>query len=148
MTLLNPPILDRDLIVCTYNCQSVDSADRLSALIHETQLIEYHVIGLSETKRREPLSCTWNDGTLVYLGARETNSPSGGVGFIVSPGFSMYVQSVEFHGHRLATLTARLTGGLVTIIQAYAPTATSSKEEHDTFYKNSWSSRTERASLL
>ncbi|XGW19378.1 hypothetical protein V3C99_003310, partial [Haemonchus contortus] len=26
---LNSPILDRDLIVCTYNCQSVNSTDRL-----------------------------------------------------------------------------------------------------------------------
>ncbi|PIO76616.1 hypothetical protein TELCIR_01302 [Teladorsagia circumcincta] len=59
------------LIACTYNCRSVSSAAQLPALIDEAKRIRYHVIGLSETKRKEPLSCTWTDGTSVFLGARK-----------------------------------------------------------------------------
>ncbi|XGW33986.1 hypothetical protein V3C99_018045, partial [Haemonchus contortus] len=76
--------------------------------------------------------CTWTDGTSVFLGARKTNSTSGGVGFLVSPNFSKHVDSVTFHGHRLAILTAYLSrDSQVTIIQAYAPTADSNEEQHD-----------------
>uniref|UniRef100_A0A7I4Y1L8 Endo/exonuclease/phosphatase domain-containing protein n=1 Tax=Haemonchus contortus TaxID=6289 RepID=A0A7I4Y1L8_HAECO len=122
------------LIACTYICQGISSAAQLSALIDEAERIEYHVIGLSETKRKEPLSCTWTDGTSVFLEARKANSTSG-VGFLVSPNFSKHVKSVTFHGHRLAILTAHLSrDSQVTIIQAYAPTADSDEEQHDNFY--------------
>ncbi|PIO69788.1 endonuclease/exonuclease/phosphatase family protein [Teladorsagia circumcincta] len=123
------------VIACTYNCRSVSSAAQLSALIDEARRIKYHVIGLSETKRKEPLSCTWTDGTSVLLGARKFNSTSGGVGFIVSPELSKHVLSVTFHGHRLAVLTASLSRDVqITVIQVYEPTADSDEEEHDDFY--------------
>ncbi|PIO75412.1 hypothetical protein TELCIR_02534 [Teladorsagia circumcincta] len=124
------------LIACTYNCRSVSSAAQLSALIDEARRIRYHVIGLSETKRKEPISCTWTDGTSVFLGARKYNSTSGGVGFIVSPKFSKHVRSVTFHGHRLAMLTASLSRDVqITVIEVYAPIAGSDEEEHDDFYE-------------
>ncbi|PIO62468.1 hypothetical protein TELCIR_15969 [Teladorsagia circumcincta] len=123
-------------IACTYNFRSIGSAAQLPALIDESRRIKYHVIGLSETKRKEPLSCTWTDGTSVFLGACKSNSTSGGVGFIVSPQFSKHVRSVTFHGHRLATLTASLSRDVqVTVIQVYAPIADSDEEEHVDFYE-------------
>ncbi|PIO66770.1 hypothetical protein TELCIR_11504, partial [Teladorsagia circumcincta] len=97
------------LIACTYNCRSISSAAQLSALIDEARRIKYRVIDLSETKRKESLSCTWTYGTSVFLGARKSNSTSGGVGFIVSPEFSKHVRSVTFYGHRLAMLAASLS---------------------------------------
>ncbi|PIO68063.1 hypothetical protein TELCIR_10165 [Teladorsagia circumcincta] len=124
------------LIACTYSSRSVISAAQLSAIIHEAQRIKYHVIGLSEKKRKEPLSCTWTDRTSMFLGARKMGS-TGGVGSIVSPNLSKYVRSVTFYVHRLAILlTACLSKDWqVTIIQAYAPTADSAEEQHDIFYE-------------
>ncbi|VDL66817.1 unnamed protein product [Nippostrongylus brasiliensis] len=89
----------------------------------------------SETKRKDPLSCTWSDGTAVFLGSRKAQSTSGGVGFIVAPGFAKYITSVTFHSHRLGVLTATTSKGMVSIIQAYAPTADSSEELHEEFYE-------------
>ncbi|PIO67920.1 hypothetical protein TELCIR_10313 [Teladorsagia circumcincta] len=115
-------------------CRSISSAAQLSALIDEARRITYHVIVLSETKRKEPLSCTWTDGTSVFLGARKSNSTSGGVGFIVSPEFSKHVRSVTFY--RLAMLTASLSRDVqITVIQVYAPIADSDEEERDDFYE-------------
>ncbi|PIO73932.1 hypothetical protein TELCIR_04076, partial [Teladorsagia circumcincta] len=85
----------------------------VSALNDEARRIKYHVISLSETKRKEPLSCTWTDGTSVFLGARKYSSTSGGVGFIVSPEFSKHI----------------------TVIRVYAPIADSDEEEHDDFFE-------------
>ncbi|KAL6738932.1 hypothetical protein Aduo_012428 [Ancylostoma duodenale] len=125
------------LIACTYNCRSVSSAAQLSALIEEAQRIKYDVIGLSETKRKEPLTCTWNNGTAVFLGARKTGSTSGGVGFIVAPNFARNITSATFYGHRLAVLTASLSKDIdVSIIQAYASTADRDEEEHNEFYSD------------
>ncbi|PIO75935.1 hypothetical protein TELCIR_02002, partial [Teladorsagia circumcincta] len=107
----------------------------LSALIDEARRIKYHVIGLSGTKREEPLSCTWIDGTSVFLGACKFSSTLGDFGFIVSPVFSKHVRSVTFHGYRLAMLTASLSRDVqVTVIQVYAPIADRDEEEHDDFY--------------
>ncbi|VDL77250.1 unnamed protein product [Nippostrongylus brasiliensis] len=123
------------LIVCTYNCRSINTAAQLSTLIEETKRISFHVIGLSEMKRKDPLSCTWSDGTAVFLGSRKAQSTSG-VGFIVGPCFAKYVTSVTFHSHRLGVLTATMSKGtMVSIIQAYAPTADSSEELHEEFYE-------------
>uniref|UniRef100_A0A7I5EE48 Reverse transcriptase domain-containing protein n=1 Tax=Haemonchus contortus TaxID=6289 RepID=A0A7I5EE48_HAECO len=123
------------LITCTYNCRSVSTAIQLSNLIEESQRISYHVIGLSETKRKETLTCTWSDGTAVFLGARETGSTSGGVGFIVAPEFAKKVTSVTFYSHRFGILTATLTKDIsVSIIQVYAPTSDCSDDQHEDFY--------------
>ncbi|VDL75321.1 unnamed protein product, partial [Nippostrongylus brasiliensis] len=104
-----------NLIACTYNCRSVSSAAQLSALIDESQRISYDIIGLSETKRKESLTCTWSDGTAVFLER------------------GRQIQPLE--GHRLAVLTAELPKGLdVSVIQVYAPTADRSEEEHEDFY--------------
>ncbi|PIO74810.1 hypothetical protein TELCIR_03175 [Teladorsagia circumcincta] len=115
--------------------RSVSTATQLSTLIEETQRISYHVIGLSETKRKESLTCTWNDGTAIFLGARESGSTSGGIGFIVAPGFVKYVTNVTFHSHRFGVLTATLTKDIsISIIQVYAPMCDSSEEQHEDFY--------------
>ncbi|EYC17621.1 hypothetical protein Y032_0030g2176 [Ancylostoma ceylanicum] len=120
------------LIACTYNCRSVSSAAQLSA-IDEAQRIKYDVIGLSETKRKESLTCTWNNGTAVFLGAHKPGATSGGVGFIVAPNFT----SATFYGYRLGVLTVSLSKDIdVSLIQAYAPTADRDEEEHDEFYSD------------
>ncbi|EYC05140.1 hypothetical protein Y032_0084g1800 [Ancylostoma ceylanicum] len=125
------------LIACTYNCRSFSSAAQLSTLIDEAQRIKYDVIGLSETKRKESLTCTWNNGTAVFPGARKPGTTSGGVGFIAAPNFARNTTNVTFYGHRLALLTVSLSKNIdISLIQAYAPTTDRDEEEHDEFYSD------------
>ncbi|EYC04149.1 hypothetical protein Y032_0089g2246 [Ancylostoma ceylanicum] len=125
------------LIACTYNCHSVSSATQLLALIDQAQWIKYDVIGLSVTKSKESLACTWNNGTAVFLGARKPGTTSGGVGLIVAPNFAKNIISATFHPHWLAVLTVSLSKDFdVSIIQAYAPTADPDEEEHEQFYSD------------
>ncbi|EYC39515.1 hypothetical protein Y032_0653g1181 [Ancylostoma ceylanicum] len=117
--------------------ESVSSAAQLSALIDEAQRIKYDVTGLSETKRKESLTCTWNNGAAVFLGARKPGTASGGAGFIVAPNFARSITSATFYGYRLAVLTVSLSKEIdVSLIQTYAPTADRDEEEHDKFHSD------------
>ncbi|KAL6727184.1 hypothetical protein Aduo_009080 [Ancylostoma duodenale] len=59
--------------------------------MEETERIKFDVIGLCETKRRNPLSCTWRNGAGVFLGSRKDNSTSGGIASIIAGDFNAYV---------------------------------------------------------
>uniref|UniRef100_A0A914X019 Uncharacterized protein n=1 Tax=Plectus sambesii TaxID=2011161 RepID=A0A914X019_9BILA len=88
MNLPRPPPTRRvDLRLCTFNTRLLCANSQLSLLMDECQRVKFDVIGLSETKRKEPLTATWRDGSGVFLGARKEDSISGGVGFIVAPHF-------------------------------------------------------------
>ncbi|PIO66594.1 hypothetical protein TELCIR_11689 [Teladorsagia circumcincta] len=101
----------------------------------ETQRILYHVIGLSGTKCKEPLTCTWSDGTVVFLGAREAGTTPGGVGFMVAPNFTKNVMSVTLHSHRFVILTGTLTKDFsASIILVYASKSDSDEDQQEDFY--------------
>lgn len=128
------PTRRTDLRICTFNARSLCSNVQLSTLISETTRIKYDVIGVSETKRKKPLTATWSDGTGIYIGQRQ-EPWSGGVGFIVAPHFVPRVRDVQIINNRLAVLefnvTSKSTGA---IIQIYAPTLNASEQEHADFY--------------
>jgi len=128
------PTRRTDLRICTFNARSLCSNVQLSTLISEAKRIKYDIIGISETKRKEPLTATWSDGTGVYLGQRQ-EPWSGGVGFIVAPHFIPRVRDVRIINNRLAVLefevTSKSTGA---VIQVYAPTLDASDQEHADFY--------------
>uniref|UniRef100_A0A914XC87 Endonuclease/exonuclease/phosphatase domain-containing protein n=1 Tax=Plectus sambesii TaxID=2011161 RepID=A0A914XC87_9BILA len=132
-----PPTRRVDLRLCTFNTRSLCANSQLSLLMDECQRVKFDVIGLSETKRKEPLTATWRDGSGVFLGARKEDSISGGVGFIVVPHFLHRVRDVRIISHRLAVLefevSPQLTGSL---IQAYAPVLDADEQEHADFYDN------------
>ncbi|KIH59732.1 hypothetical protein ANCDUO_10026 [Ancylostoma duodenale] len=49
--------------------------------MEESERITFDVIGLCETKRKDPQSCTCTNGAGVFLGPKKVNSTSGGNGF-------------------------------------------------------------------
>uniref|UniRef100_A0A914VPA2 Endonuclease/exonuclease/phosphatase domain-containing protein n=1 Tax=Plectus sambesii TaxID=2011161 RepID=A0A914VPA2_9BILA len=132
-----PPTRRVDLRLCTFNARLLCANSQLSLLMDECQRVKFDVIGLSETKRKEPLTATWRDGSGVFLGARKEDSISGGVSFIVAPHFLHRVRDARIVSHRLAVLefevSPQLTGSL---IQAYAPVLDADEQEHADFYDN------------
>ncbi|EYB85833.1 hypothetical protein Y032_0290g1548 [Ancylostoma ceylanicum] len=123
------------LTVGTYNCRSICSEAQLSLLMKESERIKFDVIGLCEMKRKKSLSCTWSNGTGVFLGSRKENSTSGGIGFIVAPGFLHKIEQVSFPSHRIGILNLRMNKNTkISLIQVYAPTADKDEIEHADFY--------------
>ena len=118
-----------------FNCRSISSQAQLSALIAEADRIQYDVIGLCETKRKDPFTATWNNGVGVYLGARKSDSISGGVGFLVNPSIVDRIKEVTFYSHRLGLLILKVYKKLdIAVFIAYAPTLEKDDEEHVEFY--------------
>ncbi|KAL6739279.1 hypothetical protein Aduo_012751 [Ancylostoma duodenale] len=76
--------------------------------MEETGGIKFDVIGICETKRRNPLSRTWSNGVGVFLGPRRDNSTSGGFGLIVAPHSIPMIQQVSFPSHRVGVLELQL----------------------------------------
>ncbi|PIO77455.1 hypothetical protein TELCIR_00438 [Teladorsagia circumcincta] len=114
--------------------RSVTMAILLSTLIEETQRISYHVIDLSETKRKGPLTCTWSNGNAVFFGARSRNNIRRSR-FHSGTDFTKNVTTVTFHSHRLGILTATLAKDFsVSTIQVYAFTSDSDEDQHEDFY--------------
>uniref|UniRef100_A0A914WZT5 Endonuclease/exonuclease/phosphatase domain-containing protein n=1 Tax=Plectus sambesii TaxID=2011161 RepID=A0A914WZT5_9BILA len=130
-----PPTRRVDLHLCTFNARSLCANSQLSLLMDECQRVKFDVIGLSEMKRKEPLTATWRDGSGIFLGARKEDSISGGVGFIFASHFLHRVRNVRIVC--LAVLefevSPQLTGSL---IQAYAPVLDANEQEHADFYDN------------
>ncbi|EYB82924.1 hypothetical protein Y032_0347g3161 [Ancylostoma ceylanicum] len=105
-------------------------------MMEETEPIKFDVIGLCETKRRNPLSCTWKNGDGVFLGSERENFTSGGIGFIVAPCLMQKNRQVSFPSHRTDVLDLQLDKKTkVSLIQIYAPNANKDdKESHTDFY--------------
>ncbi|EYB98251.1 hypothetical protein Y032_0133g1799 [Ancylostoma ceylanicum] len=97
--------------------------------MEETERIEFDVIGLRETKRRNPLSCTWKHGAGVFLGSRRNKSTFGGIGFIVAP---RLVQNIRRVSGVLDLQLDKKTK--VSVIQIYAPTPDKDEADHADFY--------------
>ena len=134
-TSKRPRTRDTHLYLATYNCRTVCNQSQLHHLIDETSRFQYDIIGLSETKRKDPLSATWHDGTGVYLGARKQGSTSGGVGFLVHQRAMNRVEEVKYLSHRVATLKFKIDRNRsLVVIQVYAPTADKDDQEHAEFY--------------
>ncbi|CAI5455831.1 unnamed protein product [Caenorhabditis angaria] len=123
--------------ICTFNCRSIATDDRLADLLQEADRIKYDIIGLSETKRGAEKQAKSADGTGIFLGKRNEVSVSGGVGFITHKSMTPKVKEVKFINHRIATLTFYVSKRFdCTVIQVYAPIGTSDAEEIAEFYEN------------
>ncbi|EFO97114.1 hypothetical protein CRE_30476 [Caenorhabditis remanei] len=134
--LTRPKTRKTDLRICTFNCRSVATDNRLAELLEETNRIKYDIIGLSETKRSAKVHMTNRDGTGVILGKRNNSSVSGGVGFIINKSLMPKIKEIKIVNHRIGYITLQVNKNQCTIIQGYAPTAKYEEEEHSNFYEN------------
>ncbi|EFO90111.1 hypothetical protein CRE_15162 [Caenorhabditis remanei] len=121
--LTRPKTRKTDLRICTFNCRSVATDNRLAELLEETNRIKYDIIGLSETKRSAEVHMTNRDGTGVILGKRNNSSVSGGVGFIINKSLMPKIKEIKIVNHRIGYITLQVNKNQCTIIQGYAPTA-------------------------
>lgn len=89
------------LDIATFNDRTVSSEANLAAILEGLNSIRCDVLGLCETKHREPLHVRYDDGRTVILGAREETRPVGGVGFIVSKRWSPMIDLVDVTNPRV-----------------------------------------------
>uniref|UniRef100_A0A7E4VR27 Reverse transcriptase domain-containing protein n=1 Tax=Panagrellus redivivus TaxID=6233 RepID=A0A7E4VR27_PANRE len=119
--------------VCTFNCRSIASQERMIALEQEADRIRFDVIGLSETRKPGRNHTILPDsGRHLYTSGNTDGTRSfAGVGFLISPEAHDKLTSVNYISNRLIQATFKLEKNkTLRITQVYAPTSNSDDDAY------------------
>ncbi|VDM53338.1 unnamed protein product [Angiostrongylus costaricensis] len=89
--------------ICTYNARTLASEFSIEDLLMQAGRIRYRVIGLAETRKRQPFNAVYDTGEELFLGTCDSRGV-GGVGVFVNTSLSMKIDSFE----QLTTRIGRL----------------------------------------
>ncbi|VDM58351.1 unnamed protein product [Angiostrongylus costaricensis] len=78
--------------ICTYNARILASESSIEVLLMQARRIKYDVIGLAETRRRQPFNAIYDTGKELFLGTCN-NRGVGSVGVLVNTSLSMNTDS-------------------------------------------------------
>ncbi|VDM57848.1 unnamed protein product [Angiostrongylus costaricensis] len=120
--------------ICTYNARTLASESSIEDLLMEVRMIKYDVIGLNETRRRQPFKAVYDTGEELFLGTCNSRGV-GGVGVLVNTSLSMNIDSFEQLTTRIGRLRLKRCGSIPasTTFVVYAPTS-NYDEEVEAFY--------------
>ena len=124
-----------NLRVCTYNVRSLADDIRLEHLTEELVNIKWHIIGMSEVRRKSENIINMKVSNHLFYYRGKENEKSSGVGFLVNNNIAGNVLKFDSLSDRVAYLTIRLNKMYtLKVIQVYAPTSKSSDDEIEHFY--------------
>lgn len=109
------------------------SSERLLELTQALTKIDHDIIGLTEIRRIGCEIQEHSDYIFCYKG--ETKGLNG-VGFLIKKTLKQHIVNFSGISERVALLRIKTDSGIISIIQAYAPTATSSDESIEIFYED------------
>lgn len=117
----------------TWNVQSLNVEGKTHNIVREMTRLQVSLLGISEVKWAGSGSSVIEDHHIYYSGG-ENSRTYYGVGFILTPEMNKYVKSVTNVSDRVILLQLNAKPMNVNIIQAYAPTSSSTEEELEKFY--------------
>ncbi|KAK6735401.1 hypothetical protein RB195_018550 [Necator americanus] len=97
------------MTICTYNARTLASEAAIENLMMQTKNIKYEVIGLTETRRRQPLNAVYEIGEELFLGTCDSRGV-GGVGVLVNTRTAKNIDSFEQLTTRIGRLRMRRCG--------------------------------------
>jgi exonuclease III len=127
--LLSPK---RRVTVGCWNVRTLVEPAALGLLIHELERFRWDVIGLAETHWKG-VDDRQHKGYRIISTGRDDYHMSG-VALIISTEAQKSMLSYDFNGDRIVMARFQTTAGAVSIVQVYAPTASSTDQEIDAFY--------------
>ncbi|VDM64235.1 unnamed protein product [Angiostrongylus costaricensis] len=83
-----------DLYLHSYTARTLPSESSIEDLLMQARRITYDVIGLAETRRRQPFNAVFDTGEELSLGTCGSRGV-GGVGVLVNTSLSMSIDSFE-----------------------------------------------------
>uniref|UniRef100_A0A0K0CZ03 Endo/exonuclease/phosphatase domain-containing protein n=1 Tax=Angiostrongylus cantonensis TaxID=6313 RepID=A0A0K0CZ03_ANGCA len=130
--------------ICTYNARTLASESSIEDLLTQARMIRYDVIGLAETRRRQPFNAVYDTGEELFLGTCDSRGV-GRVGVLVNTSLPINIDSFEQLTTRIGRLRLKRCGSTptLTIFVVYAPTLNYDEEEVEAFYKD-WRGSTEK----
>ena len=123
--------------IFSYNVRTLSTDEELDHLLEEIEKIEWDIIGLCETYRKGEGLSTIEKGHYLYeVGKTEDYPNAKGVALLVNAKIKDCISNTKIYSDRVIKLDLNFQGqDTVTIIMAYAPTASSSEEEIETHYE-------------
>ena len=124
-----------NLRIYTYNVRSLADDNRLDHLTEELQNIKWHIVGMSEVRRKQENVISVNVSKHLFYYRGKENEKSSGVGFLINSSIVGNVLKFDSLSDRVAYVIIRLNKRYtLKVIQVYAPTSQSSDEEIEKFY--------------
>ena len=123
------------LFVGTWNVRTMYAVGQLDILLHQIRKLRWSVMGIAETRWTGTGEMNKGDHKIIYTG-REDGKHQEGVALIMDKRATRALIGYTTRGSRLIKARFRTAMGKTTIIQVYAPTATSTEEEIEDFYEN------------
>ncbi|KAK6755665.1 hypothetical protein RB195_014193 [Necator americanus] len=93
------------MTICTYNTRTLASEAVIENLMMQARKFKYVVIGLTETRRRHPLSAVYETGEELFSGT--CDSSGGGVGVLVNTSMAKNIDYLEQPKIRIGHLRIR-----------------------------------------
>ena len=125
------------LNICTYNTRTLRTEEVLETLLDELTDFKWDVIGLAETKREGQGIEELQGGAWLYNhGKTDEDKEATGIGFLLHPRITDYVNKIKSYSNRVVALNIQLSGkDQFCIIQVYAPTSDYDDEAVEAFYE-------------
>ncbi|KAK6727699.1 hypothetical protein RB195_005404 [Necator americanus] len=95
------------MAICTYNARTLASEAATEDLMMQAKKIKYDVIGLTETRRRQPLNAVYETGEELFLGTCDSRGV-GGVGVLVNTSMAKNIDSFEQLTTRIGRLRKKM----------------------------------------
>lgn len=141
----------RKIFIATYNTRTMRNAEHLEQLEKALSNIKWHILGLSETRLPGEKYTTLQSKHTLYQYNNEANSKNGqgGVAILIHKSIQHMVCKTKAISERVVYIILELNNRYkLQVIQAYAPTATSSNEEIELFYEDITRARRSEEALL
>ncbi|GFO31492.1 endonuclease-reverse transcriptase [Plakobranchus ocellatus] len=107
-----------EMYMATYNTRTIRQQDDLERLLEELEQIKWHIIGLSETKRRGKGLSELPGGHWIFRkGKTEDNPTAKGVALLINRNMTKYVERTNIYSERMIVCTIKTRGGQPKIIQ-------------------------------
>ena len=122
-----------ELHLVTYNVRTLSDECHLVSLENEIEKIKWDIIGISEMRR--PGENVVELASQHIMFNKGNDKKQGGVGFLIHKKLKGNIEEFHATSNRVASVTIRISKRYkIRIIQVYAPTSVSSREELEEFY--------------
>ena len=121
-------------LICTANVRSLRTARRLEDFEQGVTRLDFHIIGLAETRRPKKECISLGSGYTLFNSGRADETPThAGVGFYMSSLMHRHLIGVRYVSDRVIQAEFLINKRRLRVIQVYAPTSAAPDDDYDQF---------------
>ena len=123
----------RNIRLATINATTLN--DKIEEVVEMMMERRLDILGICETRLvGEGRKTVHSNFELIFKGMEVGRKY--GVAFVLAPEFADKIEKIDYVNERIISITIKLAGNKITLIQVYAPHQGRSQEEKEQFYQN------------